>query len=582
MSDKREIRRIIINIAVKLFLWCIPATLFFYLAAPHVANPDGTGYYAHLRSFFIDGDFVYWNEFRAMRINPDFLRSTEEGFASNHWALGTPMLWAPWFALGHLEVRLLNSAGIPVRNDGFSFIHQYSTLYGTWFCGMAAFIMVYYLIKNSGTETSLVPITAVFLGSPFIFYLLRSPSMPHICSVFAVSLLLSLWLKITKNPPIPRIVFYLGLSAGLAVAVRTQNIFFLVLPASLIFHKKFRSFSLKRKLFFAAAFVFGFLSILTPQLIVWKTLYGSFFKNPQVSFMEWTSPNIISVLFSAYHGLFFWSPALFAGLLGLAFFAYKRPGLGIPMALVFLMQLYVNSAYALWWGTGSFGGRRFLNCLPLFALGAVYLRNKTNKKAFDAIQGLSALWTILLFLSHMGVERLVDYETPRELFLLQKETLFSLPSQMAEMITRQMYNADAKKYIMPPVALMGALGLWTVRVKSRDPFFKRNSRLLPAALIALLFVMNIFVAAAGLRSKKIVSRYAAEAELYSLSDSASGKASEMALYLGRSELAAAAGDWNEAEEMLLKALQFYPEHPDLKRRLREVRRELEGNSNEKR
>ena len=59
--------------------------------------------------------------------------------------------------------------------------------------------------------------------------------------------------------------------------------------------------------------VASWLVVFSPQMVVWFVLYGRPFTVPQgPSFMQWTSPHPLAVLFSDSHGLFVWAPLLVA------------------------------------------------------------------------------------------------------------------------------------------------------------------------------------------------------------------------------------------------------------------------------
>jgi hypothetical protein len=71
-----------------------------------------------------------------------------------------------------------------------------------------------------------------------------------------------------------------------------------------------------------AAFVVAF----SPQMVVWSVLYGQALAIPQgPSFMQWTSPHLLAVLFSDNHGLFSWAPMLAPAAVGLALALRRQP-----------------------------------------------------------------------------------------------------------------------------------------------------------------------------------------------------------------------------------------------------------------
>jgi hypothetical protein len=101
-------------------------------------------------------------------------------------------------------------------------------------------------------------------------------------------------------------------------------------------------------------------------------------------------PKILEVLFSARNGLFSHHPLLLVGLAGFAWLLASPPA-GLPRWFLgtllgaFLVQVWVNASTQDWWGGHSFGQRRLLSSLPLFALGLSFLLENVRRRAGDRI-----------------------------------------------------------------------------------------------------------------------------------------------------------------------------------------------------
>ena len=67
--------------------------------------------------------------------------------------------------------------------------------------------------------------------------------------------------------------------------------------------------------------------------------------------------------------MFVWQPLLLVGCVGLLMFTRRQHRLGAALILVTLLETYLNSIVADWWGGGSFGARRFDWVLPIAVLG---------------------------------------------------------------------------------------------------------------------------------------------------------------------------------------------------------------------
>ena len=80
-------------------------------------------------------------------------------------------------------------------------------------------------------------------------------------------------------------------------------------------------------------------------------------------------PAWAGVLFSPHHGLFAWSPLLYAGLAGLALWARTAPGRALAVLAFLLALTRLNAGVADWPGGAAFGARRFDAALPFLGLG---------------------------------------------------------------------------------------------------------------------------------------------------------------------------------------------------------------------
>jgi hypothetical protein len=153
-----------------------------------------------------------------------------------------------------------------------------------------------------------------------------------------------------------------------------------------------------RSLFiFSAAFTIGFI----PQILIWRLLYGEWFVNLSGVLLPYLrNPFVFETLFSARNGLFVWHPVLIFSFIGLIFLAFRQRGFGTILLVVFLMCVYLNSATVDWWGSVSFGGRRFLNCFVLFAIGfgalAAGFKNLVAAKKISMIGMITAFCIVLI------------------------------------------------------------------------------------------------------------------------------------------------------------------------------------------
>jgi hypothetical protein len=114
--------------------------------------------------------------------------------------------------------------------------------------------------------------------------------------------------------------------------------------------------------------------------------------------MNWLHPQILSVLFSTRHGLFTWTPIFIFSIIGLILLYKKEKRITFYLALVLLLEIYINAVPNNWWCGSSFGYRRMLDYLPIFILGLAifidYISQHIPIRLLYAIGILLVLWNI--------------------------------------------------------------------------------------------------------------------------------------------------------------------------------------------
>ena len=112
-----------------------------------------------------------------------------------------------------------------------------------------------------------------------------------------------------------------------------------------------------------------------PTFVSRTVEYGGPFETGYLSLRDflWRSPVFSSVLFSSNHGLLSWTPLLGLAILGLLFFAFRLPQVGIPFFTAMVAFYLFISFYPDWAGISSYGNRFFVSLTPLFILGLAYL-----------------------------------------------------------------------------------------------------------------------------------------------------------------------------------------------------------------
>ncbi|HZG68905.1 MAG TPA: hypothetical protein VEZ12_19355, partial [Herpetosiphonaceae bacterium] len=126
-----------------------------------------------------------------------------------------------------------------------------------------------------------------------------------------------------------------------------------------------------------------------------KILYGNWLTVPQgEAFISPRTLYLGSLLISPLHGLAWWTPAYFVGLIGCIWFAVRRPWPGSIMLVAVTAFTLYNASLPDWHGSGAFGMRRLTVITPILALGlATVLDSLRRRPAWQlAIAGALSGW----------------------------------------------------------------------------------------------------------------------------------------------------------------------------------------------
>jgi hypothetical protein len=436
------------------------ATLF----KPWVHGIDGAGYYAWVRSAVIDRDLDTYNEFQHYEATQDeelqsttwrnFFRRTETGLWSNHYPVGSAVLWSPFFLLAHALTRSLNLAGYSIAPDGYSSLYVAFSTFGSTVAAFVGLVLVYRIARELYGEFAATLATAsIWLASPLVFYMYMHPSMSHANDAFVNALFVWVWYA-TQQARSGRGWLALGLAGGLAALVRTQNVLLVAFPGLELLEEFITSLrqrsvgnalrSVGKGCLFAVAFLLAF----APQMLVWKAVFGSYIVlNPQqvssgYGFNLW-SPNFWNALFSSNHGLFIWNPLLLPATLGVWLLAGRERRLALLLATAFLLQLYVIGSWVAWHGTVAFGARFFVNSVPMFVLGLAALVDRLQRRVSATV--LTAAGAVFVAWNFLLIVQYVLQLIPR-----------AGPVSIAQMVSNQ--------FTMVPRSLNKVLGLWMARL----------------------------------------------------------------------------------------------------------------------
>jgi hypothetical protein len=360
---------------------------------------DEIEYFAYLHSLAFDHDLNFLNEYQyflnrfpekyscqpselpdCKKFKETFIDTiTATGLRPNFGPIGTAVLWAPFYAAGHLTALGLRAAGLNVALDGYSKPYLWAITFGSAFYALAGLVLAYWLCRTLvGQWVAFWATLAIWLGTPVIFYSHLAPGYSHAASLFAVSLFLFLWARWRDDLTVGRAVA-IGVAGGLIAMVREQDALFLAVPT--IYAGIGALGALRRGAWrelvqlVAPIAVLGLTAIVTfiPQLVVYQILNGEMRPNQDVSDkMNIISPYFIPVMTDPAHALPYWSPIVLLAIAGLVLLIRHSPRFGLALIAGFLLTWYINGAIKTWTTAGSFGARRFLNCTPIFIVGLAY------------------------------------------------------------------------------------------------------------------------------------------------------------------------------------------------------------------
>jgi hypothetical protein len=373
----------------------------------NIAGTDSQMYYAYVRSWIIDSDLDFRNEFVSLTPYPEQLPSLKEtrtGHVANKCLVGFSLFSLPFFVLAHLL-----SLGFSVFNaslfrpDGYSLLYDLLVSLGHVAYGIAGIFLSYKFLRGYFEQKwVLTAITAVWFSTCLIYYGAFFPLMAHVPGFFAVSALYYLCGTL-RHQSRWYIFLLIGVLSGLLIVLRFSNTVMLLFPAYVFWNLLLRHEARKDKpKWFGKIFLSlcSFGAMIALQLIVWKIIYGSYFVYSYGSErLIFNHPHILEVLFSSNHGLFFWFPITLISLAGLIFAVFKERKTEISLfALSMSLLIYLNASWHSWWFGNAFGSRAFSEAGLIFSFGLAYFL-KFGVKRFSwalIICGIFMVWNVYM------------------------------------------------------------------------------------------------------------------------------------------------------------------------------------------
>ena len=405
-----------------IFLLLYTASLIWQpKASGRIVIGDATHHYVQLRSAVFDRDLHFRNEYvRLYGLRGDepgvewVYESTATGHVRNLMPVGPALLWAPAYLLVSALVWIGGLVGLTYPLDGYGRLFQAAAgISGILAATVGSWLTYRGALRLCDPRAAIWATLTVWLSSSAVYYSVISPTYSHAASMFAVSAFWTAWVVSLDRRDWKKYAG-LGLLAGIAGLMRWQDLVLLLVP-TLEVAWWLRADRAKAAVLRLASTAIGTFVGFLPQMIVWKILYGAPLTIPQgPSFMRWSEPALLPLLFSDNHGLVSWTPIAALSLTGLLWL-YRRSALvGVAALLFFAVSWYVNAAVADWWAGEAFGARRFVSCFPVFVFGlAAILDRATAKTTVGAtICCLFTLHTLLLLLQYQAFMRGLRHVVP--------------------------------------------------------------------------------------------------------------------------------------------------------------------------
>lgn len=351
-----------------------------------IRGSDNTGYYFWLRSAMVDGDWDFTNDVEECNTLTEEYRDalrrqprTETNRQPNKYSIGWALLSTPFYLLADGMVAAGRAAGIwQLSRDGYNEVYQIVLQLGQLGIGLAGLLLAWRCVSRwcGDPRAAFWGVVLVFMASPQLYYLAIKPSLSHSAAFSAIAFMAWASLDAEDQPGRWLPWFWAGVGWGLAVLLRFQLAVFALLPFWVWLRLAGSEQGARLMLRSALCWVAGSLPLLLLQAYAWHVVYGHwlvFTYGENGEGFNWTQPEIIRVLFSPFHGLFYWHPLLAVGAIGLLGGMRRSGGMLLAALLGVGATVYINASWWCWWFASSFGSRAFDASVLFFMAGVAML-----------------------------------------------------------------------------------------------------------------------------------------------------------------------------------------------------------------
>lgn len=364
---------------------------------------DVFGYYLYLPAVFIYDDLeeLKFKDEIITKYNPtgDFYQAYDHCNGSKiiKYPIGLALLYLPFFLLGHFFAWVFG-----FDMDGFSLPYQMAISFGSIAWAMVGlWVMRKNLLGFVSDKAAAIGIVIVALCTNFLFYSAQDGAMPHIWLFTLYALMFYFSLRFFEKPGL-KLAIAMGAITGLAALTRPTEIIILLIPVI------WGLFKLKKDLLpflirnFKIIIAGGLITVLigSIQIIYWKLIGGEFliYSYGDQSFSWFEKHHFMDVIFSYRKGWLIYTPVMVLAVPGLIFLYRKSITLFACIIIYAVLNIYIVSAWDIWWYGGGYGQRALIPSYALLAFPIACLAEYSIKR-MAIIIGLGLFIVTTLFIS---------------------------------------------------------------------------------------------------------------------------------------------------------------------------------------
>lgn len=507
------------------------AHLFFFLTLFKPWGGDGFDnifYHIYFSSLLFDFDTDLFNDIVLSNNNfwgleGTLLNIAENGKISNWFAVGTALLWLPFFLVARVIGWIAEGMECEWGANRFSYPYLMAVSLGTMVYGYLTLALTYMNCRFFfRPRVSLLASLGAIYCSPLLYYIFAMGGMSHTPAAFASALLIYLTLRHRKFLT-PEAYAYTSAALALVTLARWQNLLMGLIPLIVwivaLIRRRESNWPLVLRRVGIGAMVF--LAIVSLQMVFWKCHVGSFLTVPQGGgYIQWDHPKWSKVLFSGWNGFYNWHPFLLIGTFGLLL-PWRRRLWNWPLILLMMygVSTYINVLPSDWFSGASFGARRFCASVPLLALGVAGVFHYTPRRGHRLLIGLLAFFLVWNVFQLVGSQRggfgayyLSEMWSHGWMaWTLYFPYLWTFPadSELWNLISRNLWGEALLLFTLGVGLLLVARWVFSIWLFMKP----RVASICLAALIGFIFVINIinllvtdeFSNPDGIRLREIIS-----------------------------------------------------------------------------